>query len=441
MIIQFLIVILIYIYRVLHQLTGTKWNITFQTIYRLIYSSTEWMFKWKYSLGNKKQEQSTHKVVQSSRENNRLLLLSNHLNMTDGFHYMKFIIDHYPEHTPYVFVKDSLRKLPFSSSLAEHGIFLKRNYSQDKEHIISQLEQIKQKHKKTILLIFPEGTTFIPESVERSLKWCSQNNIKPYNNTIVPRYKGLDLLLRHYCPDYSNTSILLGKIGYPDDPYLKYAQDSIQVALNQSPRIAEIEVEHYPLYHKLKCTREQYNAQEWKFTPHQVRDILYKTWREIDDVIGTKYKQWRKEYKDFVKSVESDRYHHLITPNNQLTWYSSKILFFMIPIAYITHGFWYALMSTLLLITSYQYHIYNKWRILDMILAGSFAIVSFLNMKNRISMLFPIFGNMFYMINLFVEKHIIHDPFHNRQLRLNHSMLHIMTYVHIYIEFLSKYMT
>lgn len=85
------------------------------------------------------------------------------------------------------------------------GIFLKssydigidRNYSKDYHSIINGLNKINNKKSKEFIIIFPEGRIITKEKLEKDQEYSKENNIPVFNNLLVPKTKGLFLIIEY----------------------------------------------------------------------------------------------------------------------------------------------------------------------------------------------------------------------------------------------------
>jgi len=113
-----------------------------------------------------------------------------------------------------------------------------------------------------------------------------------------------------------------------------------------------------------------------------------------------------------------------------LVYSSCNILLSIIPTFYL-FGFFSSLLLFSLFITSCNYHLFNKYKKLDMILAISNWIYFFYFFKYNVSKYFLYFGFIQYIISQFV--HLI-KPYHFLSYFF-HKNLHNFAYLSIWVEF------
>ena len=74
-------------------------------------------------------------------------------------------------------------------------IRVSRSWDKDEDAIRKQLDVIKKDNKKQVIVIFPEGTRFTEDKFKEGQQFSRDNNYPIYNNLLVPRTKGLWLLI------------------------------------------------------------------------------------------------------------------------------------------------------------------------------------------------------------------------------------------------------
>lgn len=128
-------------------------------------------------------------IAEKMKRNENILLMLNHLTSCD-FVIANWLL-HCSPNTKYFF-KDSLKFIPIFYQLCSLCGFLKlrRNFTEDKENI----KKWSNENKKVILVLFPEGTRRTTTAMESALKFCKENNIEPFKNVLMPRYKGFEVL-------------------------------------------------------------------------------------------------------------------------------------------------------------------------------------------------------------------------------------------------------
>jgi len=90
------------------------------------------------------------------------------------------------------FAKDTLVYIPFLGwgLWFLESIFLKRNWSQDRESIQAAFKRIRQFHDPIWLVSFTEGTRKTPKKLAASSRFAESSGMKPFEHVLFPRYKG-----------------------------------------------------------------------------------------------------------------------------------------------------------------------------------------------------------------------------------------------------------
>lgn len=131
----------------------------------------------------------------------RCLVLSNHLTNFDWI-YILLILEKLGMYEDLIIIsKESLKNIPiFGYGMRAFGyIFLKREWSVDREILGNGLRSLSEK-KKFFLLLFPEGTLIDTETHKKSIKYCSENRIKldgetfNPNQVLLPRKTGFEMI-------------------------------------------------------------------------------------------------------------------------------------------------------------------------------------------------------------------------------------------------------
>jgi hypothetical protein len=76
-------------------------------------------------------------------------------------------------------------------SRCNDDIFIKRNYENDKNNII---DNINKSIPNQLLCVFPEGTTMYKKSLEKSHKYATKNNLPLLNYVLLPKSGAFDLI-------------------------------------------------------------------------------------------------------------------------------------------------------------------------------------------------------------------------------------------------------
>lgn len=118
----------------------------------------------------------------------KCIVISNHLTNYDWLMLLIVLQRFNMYDDVYILIKHSLSKIPiFGSSMKEFNyIFVKRNWRQDLTTLKRSLEDLKRKNK-FFLLIFPEGTIFVPSQHRKSLEYSKKANLIYRNNKFLPQ--------------------------------------------------------------------------------------------------------------------------------------------------------------------------------------------------------------------------------------------------------------
>jgi lysocardiolipin and lysophospholipid acyltransferase len=126
------------------------------------------------------------------------IIISNHISSLDFIIILAYLKE--LGITDYNFVmKDLFNYVPGIGFMFYLGndIRLRRNWDEDKFSIIEKLKDIQfdNNKNKQIILIFPEGARLTTERILEGQKYSQENGYPIYNNLMVPRTKGLWLMI------------------------------------------------------------------------------------------------------------------------------------------------------------------------------------------------------------------------------------------------------
>ncbi|CAH8592941.1 unnamed protein product [Schistosoma turkestanicum] len=160
------------------------------------------------------------------RKNEKVLFISNHLSKVDWF-VCSMLISHQGGlgRTRFVLHKN-LKYLPiFGFYLSQDSCLFVDRHNFDAKTAVNTLNDLKKLQSNTWMVIYPEGTRYNPwkhDVIEQSQKFAIEKaGIKPFKHVLVPRRKGLQLILNqmHDCLDalYDVTTVFADENGYPYD--------------------------------------------------------------------------------------------------------------------------------------------------------------------------------------------------------------------------------
>jgi 1-acyl-sn-glycerol-3-phosphate acyltransferase len=336
----------------------------------------------------------------------RVLALFTHPKILDGFFALKYITDKYPEHKIIFVVKKELVNLKLVGNyIRDNYLCLERKLEKDEPYIREKIRYFMNKYPKIVIVIFPEGTTFCKETVDKSNEWCDKNRINHFNNLLCPRMSGVRIIIEILKPNVITNNIIY----YMDDLYknkTNYEKDLLKMDIINSCKIIS---KNIPI-------RDEFN--------------IYKIWRDNDILLEEEYKKLDLIYQCV------NKYYFLnknIILKNQLMFQTAKLFLLFIPFALYINGLFYSLNIFIVFMTSFFYHKYGKYKYVDMFFSILLIIYSFYHMDNYVSYIFMISGIVCYIIGLLCSYYICNDIG-----ILFHNLLHILCAVHIISEFIHE---
>jgi hypothetical protein len=404
----FIITIFYSIINVLYQKYIKKY-ICMRSYYYYLFLINKYVLNWSIEIES---NYKNNNIINNNIHNNtpnKILVCSNHPKILDGFFICKYLLDKYPEHTVLFIVKKDLIKLPVVGTYIKNNfICIERNFKNDESYIINEVNKYKLIYDKLIIVIFPEGTTMCKETIDRSNNWCELNNIQKYKNVLCPRISGIKLINDIFKPDL----ILNNTIYYLDDIY-------------QNKTLYEKDLLNLNVIHRSKIIED--------ILPNNIdfEKDLYNIWRNKDELLEHKYIELQNLYNIINK-------YYTIHPNlikkNDLMYQTSKLFLLFVPIAFLCHGYIYALNTFIVFITSYLYHKYNAFKDIDVISSCTLIFLSYYYMSNMLSLILMTIG----IISYFIGK-LFDNYFNMYDISIFfHNLLHIFCAMHIIIEFIMQ---
>lgn len=196
-------------------------------------------------------------------KSNSILFLCNHVNFIDIFivNYILAII--YPKHHVVYITREEFAVIPIIGTyLKENHILVKNNFVEDKIRIENQLAELKRKHEKLIIVLFPEGCLYTKYNSLKSKKWCEKNNLPDYKNVLAPRINGVYTVLNAFKPEQVIQAVLL----YPDNPEKTKGAEYYHFIYDYFPRKCHIQLKDVsnikPFYYSNNFNTNFYNY--WK---------------------------------------------------------------------------------------------------------------------------------------------------------------------------------
>jgi 1-acyl-sn-glycerol-3-phosphate acyltransferase len=354
--------------------------------------------------------------LMSSMKKDKILMMANHVNLTDIFQVQQMINTHFPEHKMVYLVKNSVTQLPiFGTYLRNHHIVVGNDHHQNIHAIKNYMERLKD--EKILIFIFPEGGTYYKGNIQRSDKWCHQENIQPYNACMCPRVRGLFTLFEAYKFD----TIIQTYLTYPDDIRRQKAVYYSDMFIGKLPRICNI---------FLTDVTDVFTKASTDF--HPFSQLVYSYWREVDTFLTEIYSNYEREYHEVVSKAFI--YHDIFIPHSMITWNTAKLMFYSIPMAYMLYGGIYVFGLYFLIFTSYQYHCHHKYVYLDILTSLIMYIYTYTYSMNKTIILY---AGLCFIGNQLLQTIL---PLRNAPISYHfHSMVHILGFVHLIVECLYKY--
>ncbi len=160
-------------------------------------------------------------------------------------------------------------------------IFINMKLDTDYDIIINKLKNI----NNSFIIIYPEGRIFTEKNKTDSIKYCEENNLKPFNNLIYPKVKGLWIII--------NELKKQNKLGNLID--LTFFFENIKKRTNMSNNIfmslKPLNKENYnigDIYYIAKT----YELNKYMDNYEIFKDYLIKIWRKKDKILdGENYKK------------------------------------------------------------------------------------------------------------------------------------------------------
>jgi 1-acyl-sn-glycerol-3-phosphate acyltransferase len=166
----------------------------------------------------------------------KVLVLSNHPTSLDFLYLVLWAKKYNRLDSLYFIAKEGIGNIPLVGSyIKKTQCLVSKDFEKDKVNIIDFCKRLSEK-QNYILVIFPEGTTFYPDSQFKS-KIFSYNNNKPvFDNVLYPRHRGLELILQNLTIDQCIDITLF----YDDDKKAYKCADDINFIFDCYPRHGKI---------------------------------------------------------------------------------------------------------------------------------------------------------------------------------------------------------
>jgi hypothetical protein len=122
------------------------------------------------------------------------VIIANHISTID-YALLSSILEKFNFDENYFIIKRSSTLLPIGGFLfaSDNDIKLSRKWKEDENHIFRELKNI----TSGTIIIFPEGTRFTEDKQKEAINFSKENNYPIYENTLVPRTKGIWKILSY----------------------------------------------------------------------------------------------------------------------------------------------------------------------------------------------------------------------------------------------------
>ncbi len=190
--------------------------------------------------------------------------------------------DKYNRTQDLIFVgKESITKIPIIGNIIKKShLMINRDYDTDKVLIENFCNRLNDNDKSYIFVIFPEGTTYSKDTIQKSHKYTSTNSLENFLNVLCPKTRGADLILKHLKPDI----VLDMTIVYNDYANHYRTMNGIPFSSFRGLIMGE-----YPMYTHINVKNV---SNEMLSENANVPDELMKIWRQKDDYITSETIQY-----------------------------------------------------------------------------------------------------------------------------------------------------
>lgn len=200
----------------------------------------------------------------------KFVVISNHINYIDVIIVPYLLMNTFPEHKLIFITRDKYKYLPnIGKYLNNYNILIKNNLEEDLNNIRTKLTNFIKNNKKTMILIFPEGTFMCNDTIKASNEWCDKIEIQKYNKCLAPRINGIYSVLKTtQCDKILETSLI-----YTDN-----------ISNNKGTMYSHILYDNFPKFCcvYMKFINNEFNLKNKK----QFENEFYNYWRNTyDDIL------------------------------------------------------------------------------------------------------------------------------------------------------------
>lgn len=126
------------------------------------------------------------------------IFICNHFHVLDTFIIISLLNHYNINQYTLLFKKDILYQPGLGLIMyMKPNINIHRNWDEDKNIITEQIDEIKTGQEKQIIILYPEGTRKTQTKFLEGQEFSKANGLPIYDNVMVPRVKGLNLIIDH----------------------------------------------------------------------------------------------------------------------------------------------------------------------------------------------------------------------------------------------------
>lgn len=245
-------------------------NITYENHKKWVINSFnlgKFLCGWKYNFDY---TNILYNDINDIKNENKILLISNHVSFIDAFSINYIIATRFKDYTAIYITREQFASIPIIGKyLCNNHILVKYKSEEDIIHIKKQINTLTKKYEKTILILFPEGKLMDINSRSKSNIWCHKIGIPEYKKCLAPHTNGIYNVLKTYKPD----TIISAHIEYPDDPDFKKGNKYKDLINNNFPKKFNITFKYINNFinNKFK-SKQEFNKE------------LYYFWRKEHDI-------------------------------------------------------------------------------------------------------------------------------------------------------------
>lgn len=227
-------------------------------------------------------------ILLKTRNAKNMVWIANHHSFLDSFMLWDIQRRYFPEHQFTAVISHRFAKLPWIGSFIQKNHIPIARPSIDKliynetnefnpQEFIQRLRTISQSKKKTILIVYPEGTLYGRDTVSMNLKYNS--NQHQYKHVLHPRYKGVHFINQYYVYDF----LLDITLDYPIECQFELDKSLLDPLKMKS--LNKKVILHFELYPSLNAG----------VSLDEIKEFLYDIWDKKENrLINSYHSEWRE---------------------------------------------------------------------------------------------------------------------------------------------------